>query len=123
MAGSCTPSPKWRGCSVAGWSPCPPLGREYRVFVHGDRVLACGFYWDEVVDSRELTPTEHDAITQLAVEANRRLQVTFTAVDVAQLTSGEWTIIEVNDAQFAGMSQVPVLELWSRLAELHGAGR
>jgi hypothetical protein len=96
-----------------------PLGREYRVFVHGDRLLAWGFYWDELADSRELTPTERDAFTQLAVEANRRLQVTFTAVDVAQLTSGEWIVIEVNDAQFAGLSQVPVLELWSKLAELH----
>jgi hypothetical protein len=96
-----------------------PLGREYRVFVYGDQVLTCGFYWDEFPDTQELTPTERAAITRLAIEGNRRLQVTFTAVDVAQLTSGEWIIIEVNDAQFAGLSQAPVLELWSKLAELH----
>ena len=68
-----------------------PLGREYRVFVYGDQVLTWGFYWDEFTGylradvNRSVRPS-----AQLAVEASRRLQVTFTAVDVAHLTSGEW---------------------------------
>jgi len=39
-------------------------------------------------------------------------------VDVGQLESGEWIVIEVGDGQFAGLSQVSVLELWSKLKDI-----
>jgi hypothetical protein len=95
-----------------------PLGREYRVFVYQNRVLAYGFYWDEYADSIKLTATEEHAIQTLAVEAARRIGTPFIVVDIGQLESGEWIVIEVGDGQFSGLSQVPVLELWSRLKDL-----
>ncbi len=38
-------------------------------------------------------------------------------IDIGQVESGEWTIIEVGDGQFAGHSQIPLLELWNKLRE------
>jgi hypothetical protein len=52
----------------------------------------------------------------LAVQASRRVGTPFIVVDVGQLETGEWIVIEVGDGQFAGLSQVPVLELWSRMS-------
>lgn len=95
-----------------------PLGREYRVFVYQNRVLAYGFYWDEYADSTRLSSAEEQAICSLAVDAAQRVGTPLIAVDIGQLASGDWIVIEVGDGQFSGLSQVPVLELWSKLTEL-----
>jgi hypothetical protein len=95
-----------------------PLGREYRVFLYQHQVLAYGFYWDEYADTVQLTPEEQQAVLAVAIEASRRVGTPFLAVDVGQVVSGEWIVIEVGDGQFSGLSQVPVLELWSKLKDI-----
>ena len=95
-----------------------PLGREYRVFVYQQRILAFGYYWDEHADPYPLLPADDDAIRGLAIEAARRVGVSFLAVDIGQLEPGEWSVIEVGDAQFSGLSHVPVLELWSKVKDI-----
>lgn len=94
-----------------------PLGREYRVFVYQNDVLAYGFYWDEYADTVNLKPDEEQIIRALATEAARRVGTPFVAVDIAQLEAGDWIVIEVGDGQFSGLSQVSVLELWSKLKD------
>jgi hypothetical protein len=93
-----------------------PIGREYRVFVHGDDVLAYGFYWDEYRDTVTPSPADEAAIKALSIEAARRVGTPFVAVDIGQSEDGDWTVIEVSDGQFAGLSHVTALELWSRLS-------
>lgn len=90
-----------------------PLGREYRVFLFGDRVLGFGYYWEGDDPLRKLSPHEEHEMLVLAREAARRVGVPFVAVDVGQVDSGEWTVIEVGDAQFAGASQTPLIPLWN----------
>lgn len=92
-----------------------PLGREYRVFLYRQEVLAQGYYWDEHADPFPLTLDDAGAVRRVAVEAARRVGTPFLAVDVAQTIDGEWIVIEVGDAQFSGLSHVPVLELWAAL--------
>lgn len=94
-----------------------PLGREYRVFLYAKEPLAYGFYWEEQVEESVLTTAEQAQMLGLAVEASRRLDVPFLSVDVGQLESGEWIIVEVGDAQFSGLSQVQPLQLWNRLVQ------
>lgn len=89
-----------------------PFGREYRVFLYGDQVLGFGYYWEGDDPIRELTPSEEATMLGLAREAARRVGVPFVVVDVGQVESGEWTVIEVGDAQFAGASQTPLVPLW-----------
>jgi ATP-grasp domain, R2K clade family 3 len=95
-----------------------PISREYRAFVHRGVVLAYGFYWDEYQDSIALTPADEGTIRTLSIEAARRVGAPFVAVDVGQLENGDWIVIEMSDGQFAGLSQVAVFELWSKLAEI-----
>ena len=95
-----------------------PISREYRAFVHRDVMLAYGFYWDEYKDAIPLSPAEEQTIGALAIEATRRLGAPFVAVDVGQLEDGDWIVIEVSDGQFAGLSHIPVFELWNKLAAI-----
>jgi hypothetical protein len=94
-----------------------PISREYRAFVYKGKILAYGFYWDDYNESAKLNKDEKQAFTQLIEEVARRVDVPFLAIDVAQLESGEWKLIEIGDAQFCGLSQVPVLELWSKVKD------
>ncbi len=95
-----------------------PLSREYRVFLYQENILAFGYYWDEYPDVWGVSSAERQNITVLAIKAAQRLGVPFIAVDIAQLDTDEWIVIEVADAQFAGLSQVSGLELWSKLADI-----
>ncbi|GGR79780.1 ATP-grasp domain-containing protein [Deinococcus sedimenti] len=92
-----------------------PLGREFRVFLFRHHVLAYGFYWEEQAPERQLDPAEETQMLRCAVQASLRLDVPYLSVDVGQLDSGAWTVIEVGDAQFTGLSQVSALTLWTRL--------
>jgi ATP-grasp domain, R2K clade family 3 len=38
-------------------------------------------------------------------------------VDIGQQESGEWVVIEVGDAQFAGTGQITLLSLWSAICQ------
>jgi hypothetical protein len=44
--------------------------------------------------------------------------VPFIIVDVGQLDDGQWIVIEAGDAQFAGLSRIPVLELWGKIKDI-----
>jgi hypothetical protein len=92
-----------------------PISREYRVFLYRGQVLAYGFYWEDYADSQRLASEDVQALLAVAREAARRLNVPFLIVDVGQVESGEWLVIEVGDAQFAGLSRVSPLRLWNQL--------
>lgn len=92
-----------------------PFGREYRVFVYRRQVLASGYYWEGDDPLRTLTPHEESAVLSLALEAGRRLDVPYLAVDVGQAEDGRWWVIETGDAQFSGISQASPFALWNRL--------
>lgn len=95
-----------------------PLGREYRVFLYGQRVLGFGYYWEGDDPLRALSPSEEAQMLAPAGEAARRVQVPFLCVDVGQMENGEWIVIEVGDAQFAGASQIPLIPLWKAILSI-----
>jgi hypothetical protein len=94
-----------------------PVGREYRVFVLRGEVLALGYYWEGEDRFAALTVDEEHAVKALALEAARRTGVPYLAVDIGQLDSGQWIVVEIGDGQFAGLSQVSGLKLWNALQE------
>lgn len=94
-----------------------PISREYRVFVYKDEIVAYSFYWDEFEDIELLATNDRQAIFTLALETAARTKIPFVAVDVAQTATGDWIVIEIGDAQFCGLSQVPVLELWGKIKD------
>ncbi len=92
-----------------------PLGREYRVFVLREEILTLGYYWPGADPLAALSHIEAAAVRALAMQAARRLQVPYLAVDIGQVEDGKWIVIEVGDAQFAGLSCNSPLTLWNRL--------
>ena len=94
-----------------------PIGREYRVFVYRGKVLAYGFYWDDYNDSKALSSSEKHQIEGLLKTVAKRVKTPFISVDVGQTDNGDWIVIEIGDAQFSGLSQIPVLELWSKVKD------
>lgn len=92
-----------------------PLGREYRVILRDGVVMGCGYYWEGIDELSSLNDEERQAIKALAREASSRLNVPFLAVDIGQIESGEWIVIETGDAGFCGLSQIEPLVLWNQL--------
>lgn len=94
-----------------------PITREYRCFLFGATILEYGYYWDTPDDFGPLSAEDRHRVEDLARRAAERLPVPYLAVDVGQLDDGGWIVIEVNDGQFSGMSQVSVLSLWNKLRD------
>lgn len=95
-----------------------PYGREYRVFLFQGAVLAWGYYWEGDDPLKALAPNEEQAVLTLAAEAARRVATPYIAVDIGQTEDGDWIVIETGDAQFSGVSQVPLLPLWNKLSQV-----
>lgn len=92
-----------------------PLGREYRVILYRGEVLGFGYYWEGYDPLSALTTDEETRVLALAREGARRVGVPFMTIDVGQLESGEWKIIETGDPQFAGWSHAPRVEVFTKL--------
>lgn len=95
-----------------------PMGREFRCFICNEKILKYGYYWDGKDDLSKLSIEDEKQVLSLAVLASKRLKVPYIAIDIGQLESGEWIVIETADAQFAGLCQIPALELWNKLKDI-----
>lgn len=98
-----------------------PLGREYRAFVYQGDIVGFGYYWEGDDPLRTLSADEEQRVRGLALTAAERVGAPYVAVDVGQTEDGEWIVIETGDAQFSGLSQIPVLGLWNRLRQVASA--
>ncbi len=94
-----------------------PLGRKFRVFVYRQQVLSYGYYWHGDDPYKLLSVPEEDDMLALALEAARRIQVSYVAIDVGQLEDESWIVIETSNPQFASVTQVPLIQFWHELAE------
>ena len=109
---------RYTRCSAEGF----PFGREYRLFVWRECILGLGYYWEGEDALKALSAAEEECVRSLAQEAARRLAVPYVAIDVGQLEDGNWIVIETGDAQFSGVSQIPLLQLWSNIARIPKPG-
>jgi hypothetical protein len=94
-----------------------PIAREYRVFLHRGEPLAHGYYWPYFHEFVALSPAEEAEVLALARRAAARLDAPLLSLDIAQLDSGAWIVIEPGDPQFSGLSFIAPRPLWRRLAE------
>jgi hypothetical protein len=95
-----------------------PLGREYRMFLYKGQVIGMGYYWQGEDELRDLSSDERETIAGMASEASRRIGAPYVALDIGQFENGRWMIIETGDPQFSGVSEIPLLQLWSRIREI-----
>lgn len=90
-----------------------PVTNEYRVFVLNDRLLCSGYYWAPyVADLEDLGVRLPSRMPRQAyylvdnVIRTLRGRTPFYVVDVAETTSGEWLVVELNDGQMAGLAEI-----------------
>jgi hypothetical protein len=76
-----------------------PLTREHRLFFLDGALLADAPYWDTAIDETADLPIEH--FTRVAARVPSR----FFTMDVAQRMDGSWMIVELGDAQVAGLPE------------------
>ncbi|WP_372367283.1 ATP-grasp domain-containing protein [Candidatus Uabimicrobium sp. HlEnr_7] len=92
-----------------------PFGREYRVFLYKGEVLSYGYYWDGEDELSKLSATEESEVLYLAQKAAKRISTPYIAIDIGQLESRKWIVIEMGDGQFCGATHVPLFQLWNEL--------
>ncbi len=93
-----------------------PISYEFRFFYFEGKCMAYGPYWymgnRYSLDERDLAE-----VLKLTDWAAEKLAVTFPSIDIAKTASGEWIIIEVNDAQESGFVGVNPISLWNNTIE------
>jgi ATP-grasp domain, R2K clade family 3 len=92
-----------------------PASFEFRSFWWLGQCVAAGQYWST---SYDWTPEEKEAALAVAQEAALRLNLPFVVIDIAQTITGEWIVIECNDAQESGYAAIFPFTLWQRLIEV-----
>lgn len=95
-----------------------PITNEWRVFILDGRVVAKGYYWSEHIDDlREAGVQPMQPPDAFIDECVRRIadDIRFVVVDVGQLSTGEWIVIELNDGQMSGLSCVDPDELYRNM--------
>ena len=88
-----------------------PISYEFRFFYFEGKCMGYGPYW-YMGHSYSILPEDISPAFELADWAAERLMVTFPAIDLAKTASGEWIIIEVNDAQESGFVGLNPIPLW-----------
>jgi hypothetical protein len=76
-----------------------PLTREQRLFFLDGALLAEAPYWDAAIDEMAELPSDH--FTHIAARVPSR----FFTMDMAQRIDGSWMIVELGDAQVAGLPE------------------
>lgn len=88
-----------------------PISYEFRFFYFEGKCMGYGPYW-YMGHTYTMLPEDIAPALELADWAAERLMVSFPAIDLAKTASGEWIIIEVNDAQESGFVGLNPIPLW-----------
>ncbi len=86
--------------------------REYRTFWWHGKLVGWGCYWFQVA---KYSDNDIEQGLEIAECAAKALQVPFIAIDIAKTKSGEWIIIECNDAQESGYAGISPKVLWDNI--------
>ena len=94
-----------------------PISEEYRFFILDGEILAGGFYWSSHTEDLPEKPDVSEVPSSFLQKVMKAIgdRIRFYVIDVARTASGEWIVIELNDAQMSGLSDVDPEVLYSNL--------
>lgn len=98
-----------------------PITEEYRFFVLYGKVVGSGYYWSEHPEVREeyfLSPNNVDKFFLQNVIDRVSPHVNFFVVDIARTESGNWIVVELNEAQMSGLSDIEPEELYFNMSKM-----
>ena len=93
-----------------------PISFEFRTFWWNSRLVGEGHYWSQYLDYR-WTDTERATALRIAEVVTKRLEIPFLVIDLAMTASGQWIIIECNDAQESGYCGVQPMKMWRNIIQ------
>ncbi len=94
-----------------------PASYEFRTFWWKGRLAGAGHYWSEFTEYT-WTPAEASIALSLAKEAASLVSAPFLVIDLAMTRTGNWIVIECNDAQESGYAGVSPFGMWQRILDL-----
>jgi hypothetical protein len=97
------------------------LGRSFRVYLYRQTILTYAYSWNADDPLKWLTVEEEEEIFAVALEAAMLLDLPFVAIDIGQLLCKRWVVVEVRDAQFSLLNQMPMISFWGELEALFPA--
>ena len=94
-----------------------PISEEYRFMILDGNVLASGFYWSSHVDELPESYSSDVVPESFIQDVIRRVgnHIRFWVADVARTAKGDWVLIELNDGQQAGLSEIAPDALYREL--------
>lgn len=84
-----------------------PISNEWRTFFYKDKMIDSGFYWSNYLEYKPYDNMPQEA-RNLANKVAKIISnyTNFFVIDVAKTKSGEWIVIELNDGQMSGLSDI-----------------
>lgn len=79
-----------------------PWTNEWRCFFYGNQLLSYGFYWSESDVSGKMTDEGLTFVQKIANIISENTN--YYTIDIGQKVNGDFTVIEINDGQMAGLS-------------------
>lgn len=98
-----------------------PISEEYRFFVLGGKIVAAGFYWSSHVDDLDRAFDPFIEVPQSFIDdVIKRVgdKCNFWVFDCARTTNNEWIVVELNDGQQSGLSEIDPEILYSNMKSM-----
>lgn len=90
-----------------------PFVNEHRLFFYKTNMLCPGFYWVQSEKTAKIDANGLSFAQNIAKIVAKR--VNFFVLDIAKTITGDWILVEVNDAQMSGLSMCDPDLLYSNL--------
>lgn len=93
-----------------------PFTNEWRFFIYKNNILAYGYYWsiaERILSNNEIPQQAIDFVQKISDIASK--YVNFYVLDIAQKEDGSWILVEINDGQMSGLSEINPEELYKNL--------
>jgi len=94
-----------------------PFSNEWRFFYYKDKMIAHGFYWSLADDKSQIN--DNGAIefanTIAKIVSN---YANFFVLDIAEKEKGGWILVEINDGQMAGLSDIDIETFYKNLKNI-----
>jgi len=95
-----------------------PITNEWRCFCYREKLLVYGYYWSNFPDKKpydELPEEALDLLDKIMKIVSKKTN--FYVVDLAETEDGKWIMIELNDGQQSGLSEIDSGIFYKRLKE------
>lgn len=94
-----------------------PFTNEWRFFFLGDKLISYGYYWSGYEFAEEMQISQEGIEFAQQVANIAKDYVNFFVVDIAEKESGGWILIELNDGQSSGLSEILPDNLYANLSK------